>query len=960
MNSRWVLSVLALAVVGGGVMWWLRYRALERSAQVGASASVGGDAWSSREDDHDAAGEAPLTARLNVADSPELESGDPPAISAGASADAAQKHSVKVEWRDGRVAESADVFVRSLDTQQSGRTLVTDTEGVVAFEALAPTVSVWAASGEFRSLPREVRAGKREVLVLTGIVSAEGSLQPNPDVTDVVMHVTCFALDGARRVKLAQARTTIDEPWRMDDLPLADTKQFLFRFESDKSMPIEVTRRAENPGDVLNVDMEILAGYVRAVRVEDSDGRGIAGAQVVATYVNALSRPVSFEGASDDDGNCMLSGVPPREGALMARKQGYAVSYYERPIHAWLPEEQVWTIRMVRAAPVSGRCIAAGAPVEDFDVRWHPRGADAPEVREFRGAIDGVFKLDELAPGRVALVATADAHGQTSVASIELGPDGASDVLLEFQPLVTVSGMVVDALSDAPIPAAIVQPWSASTNRLFGARGGVSVADATGHFLVERANAGVNRFEISAPHYAPQMVGVFGEASRDTDAGVVRLAPAQALDIELVCGPDVIPTESYTVGTARGGAAGKLPPQGFDTQGRLRYPNVSPGEWNLRVSLSNGHELEYGLKLVPGQAWQVRVDVARLAPWSVEVRNADGSIPERFGVSLQWIDDGRVCFVSYGADASHRGRLPIVVSRDAAAVMRVANSAGEWVFEATVGPQDFARDPYVVTLDTPPVGYRVVDEAGAPLAGVSVARHLPGPMSARRLGYLTGPDGVARLPECPGVTYFHPTLGSGAAFGLTAAEQRAGTYQLELAPVGALTLAVRDGAFFVAGAQLDLGPRGCWITQLRTDASGVAKSLPLNAGVWDVRFEMPGYWPAQAEYDVKRDMKPVTLQVRRLADVEFEVRSASAMSIEGCTVELVSEEFGERASEWLARGRVGASSGSLRIDRAGKLKVTGLPHGKYRWSVACGGEGLTAGTVELAPRALGRVSAVVP
>ncbi len=916
-----------------------------RSEDVVSNAHASARSSTSSEDDAAGADEVARQVDAALADDP----GEP-------------RYRVEVVWGDGRPAEASAVLARSLDAEdEAGRRVATvDGAGRASFDAKEQRLWMWAERDDFASLPREARAGKTERLVLAGVVGAEGALKPNRDVPGVRMRVTCFALDGARRVKLAETFTTVDAPWSMERLALSETKQFLFRFDSDKTMPIEVGRRAMKPGDVINVDMEILAGYVRPVRVEDTDGKGIAGARVVALYVNAFSHPVTFEGVSDESGNCMLAGVPPREGELYASKKGYATTYYPYPTHALLPEDEIWTIQMPRAAPIRGRCLSAsGDPAEDFDVMWYPLTSTRPHTRSFRGAPGGAFEIDEIAVGNVTILGVAEEHGQTAGVALQLTSDGVQDVELRFGSPAVVTGTVVDAIDETPLREAVIQPWSATATRNFAARGAATLTDDQGRFRSESFNVGINRFEVSAAGYAPRLTGAFAEAGKDVDAGVIRLARAQTLEVELLHGPDVISTESYATGEEVSGSR-VLPPVAFDEQGRLRFRDVAPGPWRIRLMLYNGYSGEYEVVLRPGEEWKLRVDASQLRPWTLEIREADGGPLLRGGFNLTWNEGAALGIVGMGIGAQHRGRVTTHLPRVNAAFLRVVDGSGRWVLERHIGVAEFEADPYVVELGDESADYRVVDSAGRPIPGVSIASLNSGDVYRQWTSSRTDADGRAQLPHARDVMLKHETAGLGARFGLSETERVAGTYELELDAVGALEIVVRDGAFAAAGAELKVGQRNCWMTRPVTDASGVAKTLPLTAGRWDVAFEAPGYWPARATVDFKRASPPLRLDVRRLAGAHVRARSASGAPLAGIVLELTSVEFNERASQWLGAGRITSSTGGMTLDAKGELRVQGLPHGKYRWIAIAGGEGLAAGEVDLAPRAVADVDIFVP
>ncbi len=863
---------------------------------------------------------------------------------------------VRVVWPDGQSAEGAEI--RLVEPGAGDESVRANAEGRAAFDAAKHRAAVVATSGDFASLPASLSRKSETVLTLRATVSALGQLRPAPELAPTEVTVRCFALVASRRVLLASARAPSDGAWRFERLPLGEVSQFVFRFEGDAILPIERERTARTPGEELRVDVEVWPGVTRAVRVLTTDDEPIEGAKVIASYTNIVNKRVEYTGVTDANGDCQLRGVPPREGDLTASKPGFVRTAYGDLIHAMLPPEQVWTLRMPRAPTVRGVCRAASAPVTDFDVLWRTPYPIPPDRWEFRDAEDGAFELNELEPGRVCLIAVSDEHGQSAPVYFDLSQEGVDGLVLEFDARVSVAGEVIDALSEAPIADALVQPWSSTPSAMYAPRGQAFAVDASGKFRSSDFNVGINRFEVSAPGYASRLLGVHAKAGEETNAGSIRLGRTQSLDLELRPGPNLVTTECYATGAAGSGGSGVLATAVFDSSGRTRFDNVSPGEWNIRVMLSDGYEIYSHVSLVPGAPWSLVVDHAALSYWHVQFRTRAGAPASDYTAFAVWTDAAVTRTV--GATAREDGRARLLAPKPQPFTLRVTDPMGTWVRDLVVGPAELARDPFEVIVDEDLPQFRVSDGAGAPLAGVSVVS------LSRQLGYShsraaqTDASGRVTLFAADDVSFTHSTLGMGVKLGLRESDQRAGVWELKLDPAGPLELFVRDGDFAVAGAELSLGVAGYWLSRPRTDSAGFVKTIPLNAGRWDVRMDLPGYWPTQASFEVRRGGEPAQMQVRRLGDVVFDVRSASGAPVRGLEVDLVSEEFGERASEWLAKRRIGASSEERLVDESGALELRGLPHGKYRWSIA-GHEGtLASAEVVLAPRVRTRVEARVP
>jgi len=956
-------SALALLVVLTALVVWWRTSAPSSSTSHPADSKVAerpADPEPASKADARAgeATELAEQARESVAASAALDSQTAAARAVESAAESV--FALVVTWSDGRPAAGAEIVLGSLaDISAEAPVLaLADESGRANVRSAARSLHVSARHGEFGSLPRDAKLNKPTSLVLSGLFSASGSLQPNPAVPDVQMRVSVFALDGARRVKLAERGATPAAPWSMNALVLPPSKQVLLRFESATTMPIEVVRRVERPGEHLVVDMDVLAGYVRPVRVVDAAGAPVEAAEVVGTYLNAFGNFVSFHGVTDAKGECALGGVPPREGQLFARKAGYRTTYYPDVIHALLPADEVWTITLVKAAPVRGRCVANGAPVSDFEVHWVQPGIEEPVRRTFSGRADGSFELDELGPGRAGLIAVSDELGQSRGVSLELTEEGVEGVLLEFGSRTQLVGQVVDAQTEQPLEGALVQPWSASSEYLFLAHGPFLVADADGRFRGEAFNEGANRIDVSAHGYASQMLNVFAQNGKAAEAGVVRLARTQPFDVELSFGAELDPTQSYATGFASAGHMNVLPSVVFDAQGRLRFENAAPGSWTVRLMLASGYELYYELLLRAGRKWLLQVDAAQLRPWVVRVVGDDGAPWSNVArATVLWNEGEAVGSSSWMSDEN--GDVHVLAPSARSAVLRV-NVRGRAVLEMPVGAAEFAQNPYVVKVGEPKANYVLLDGEGQPISGGNVsapnwslAQYGPRPVA-------TDAQGLAQLFEARDIVFWHASIGWGYRFGLDPGDKLDGRWELELDPVGPLEVRVRDGALPIAGVDVGIGLREFGLIRPRTDAQGLARTAPLNAGRWRVRCRALGYWPTEAEVEHRRGAPPLELQVRRLCDAQFEVRSPTGANVEGLEVELESDEFKESASAWLAAGRIEASPPALRTDRDGRLRFSGLPHGKYRWSVASGVEALASGELVLAPRAVTPVEVRVP
>jgi hypothetical protein len=115
-----------------------------------------------------------------------------------------------------------------------------------------------------------------------------------------------------------------------------------------------------------------------------------------------------------------------------------------------------------------------------------------------------------------------------------------------------------------------------------------------------------------------------------------------------------------------------------------------------------------------------------------------------------------------------------------------------------------------------------------------------------------------------------------------------------------------------------------------------------------------GYWPTAAPVEASHEAQERVIQVRRTGSLEIVVRQ-EGIAISGASVDLLSDEFGERASMWLAAGKVRSDGAGLTTDAQGSSRVFGLPNGSYTWTVAAPGVEAREGKVVVPPHGVERL-----
>ena len=250
-----------------------------------------------------------------------------------------------------------------------------------------------------------------------------------------------------------------------------------------------------------------------------------------------------------------------------------------------------------------------GSPVEEFQfrVRWTGplRGETQQQAR--RGPLythgsgrqsgsGGRFELDGIPPGKYSVSVQSD-HAARQVKNVELRPSARE--LLDFRLVVGafVEGTVV-AADDSPLDEAEVYlfPPDGLTTFFDGELteglsalsipGGQGESDDDGRFRIGPVPAGEYLLYADSDGYLPHR-GVEELkllAGQTTDAGILRLSPGLALEVEVVAAEDGAPIEGarvryYPGARSDGFFAGLFPwkdpdPDRTDDRGRLRLPSL--------------------------------------------------------------------------------------------------------------------------------------------------------------------------------------------------------------------------------------------------------------------------------------------------------------------------------------------------------------------------------------------------
>jgi hypothetical protein len=435
---------------------------------------------------------------------------------------------------------------------------------------------------------------------------------------------------------------------------------------------------------------------------------------------------------------------------------------------------------------------------------------------------------------------------------------------------------------------------------------------------------------------------------------VVRLDTTQALQLRLAPDGDLrLDFCSATVFTDL-----VSPSRLFDEAGWLAVGPVLAGPCRVDVVRADRYEEGFEFTLEPGQG-VVELPV-RVAP-GVNVVLEEGAPAEAALVRVHHRDEtgwGRDTLGNL--DGGREVALPVEAAR--VREVEVLDASSVRLMRREVTAEERAAGTVRIGA-AEELLVRVVDRKRAPIEGTTVLVRRDGGATEVALDARTDADGLARLAgvgwEQVEVLAFHPQRGVVPSVRARAADHRSKPLEIELEAEGRWSIDVRDGEAPLAGVQVRfLDPRHNAGRSV-SDAAGRATSLPFARGRFRAEAGERGYWPAALEVEFQGADLLSTLQVRRTGSAVLEVRSSSTPDVRDIELDLESLEFRERASDWIAAGKASADGG-LQPDNKGRVRIDGLPRGKYRWRASRAGEVVASGELEVPPHGVVSEKLLVP
>lgn len=758
---------------------------------------------------------------------------------------------------------------------------------------------------------------------------------------------------------LASIRDVEAGSWGPVEIPLLDgCDRYRVRLEGSPIIPTEESFASPEAGGRIELDLHGVLGHDVWFGAFDESGNLLLDAEARVWWRDPDDPATTLynERRARPDGGIAIWSVPPGTLSYEITAPGYA-PYVGDDLYVPMPVQHTIGVVLTRAGRIRGRCTYEGEPLEDFQIAlWPAAVRDQRRLITFQGREDGAFEIDEAPTGAVLITASSEQLPFVEPRRVEVSPGEIVDVEFALQSGVTGRGVVVDALTDEPVPAASIQVHLAE-NEIRTPWGSPQPVASDGSFEIRGLIPGTNHIAVVAPGYATLWSVESAPASGVAELGTLALHRPQPLEVRLL-GDSSADLEQFEI-RDRG-------PDGtfvsyFPEDGVLRREQASAGYHWFTLSHPDEAQSSFAVELLPGQPWIVERPVTGGRGIEVQVETDDEQQRSRFALSHLMFRSQRGYFVQISRRNQSPGQPMLFEGIDAESVLVTVHDDANrelGAAEARFGSEDalVVRVP----IGRPPFHVRVVDPEGSPISDVLVTVLDAGAASGV-YQQTTGDDGTCRLVGVPTgpveVMLTHDS--KGARYGIPC-DGSVREQEFVLSSDASIELELRDGPNSVPGITCTflLPHRTASPRSGTTDAKGHVRFGGLSPEPYALRCAHPDYWTVEPRVEARTDWTPTEVQIRRLGDLVLQVTTAEGVPCSDVPLQLNSIEFDTSVATWIDEGRIEAQAG-LRTDRRGELRLEDLPHGSYAWTVTASDSRSLEGTLVVLPAQQVRIPVVL-
>ncbi len=843
---------------------------------------------------------------------------------------------------------AAYALQRRISTDALGRARLADLGGRQALSAQRESElsDTWIGSA-----PDDVRLQLRPTFTWRATIGAQ---DPALDRKDARVQV--ISLTGSTRKLVDAGFVDADGDVGPRSAALIPGDSYLFELE-EIGVPTTIAKTAPKPGEHVALEFHPVPGFRYPVRVSERGGDVLSGAEVRWAW-NAGDRWQWSTRMTGGDGVAVLEHAQSGASWVTVEKSGFIG--FRAEIDVRNESFPPFNVELERGATLRGRVHANGKPVTGFTIVHRP-GAETSTFRtvDIHDSKDGTFAIEGLPEGELSVFAVSPEWPRSPAQRVEVSRAVETSVDFELRSGVDGHGAIRDAQSSEPISGATIQVWTGENQvrvRAFGSR---SQSDVAGLFTVLGLPIGqTNYLEVLAEGFAPVIISAHAMEARSLDLGIILLERPRALTVKLRV-PEGDSATRWAVEVAN--APGYVPML-FPASGELRFEGLQAVAY--RVSVWAGADLALArYAAVPVESDGV-ITFDLTSGFSFDVEIVAGPSEAEMGDLVL-----AVLSTSEGYSPGLMQTVPVPPSR----LARVRHVSGERVHLRVATPAGLQLGTHVptvaelrsgrvrITLGSEERALRVIDRRGDPIANVIVS--FGSPEFGWQAPQATGSDGIVRVP-CSGEEHFEVSLERPPQGGGIVRDVRPGIEPTEITfdPRAGLAVRLLDGDFPLAGVPIDLRDGFGLLrelTPLVTKEDGSASNDGFLAQEFRGEVRFAGLWPARFTLRATEAAPVTTVQVRRRGSVAVHAKRAG-LDLAGTRIEVESIEFGTQVDPWLEAGLVNSSSPACATDARGQLRLDGLPHGAYRWTIAAEDGARFGGLFEVKPHQRVDVEVFVP
>jgi hypothetical protein len=566
-----------------------------------------------------------------------------------------------------------------------------------------------------------------------------------------------------------------------------------------------------------------------------------------------------------------------------------------------------------------------------------PRRA-SPELRVTRAFFDrpdGSFELLDVPHGELFFVAASPDSSGSEVLPVKVSAGGTTEIELLLPDPVPGRGQVVSAATGAPVHPASVYAFTMGAGMAIEKYGTGHPVTLDGRFELPFLRPGLNSILVEAPNYAQVMLSA-PAVDGVVDFGRIELRAPLDLRVEVQGSVDLGALRLRVVGPER--RSGLTFVRESAEVAALVLEDLSPGYYELVLERNNAAQDSLYLDIGQGKLRPVRFLAGGGGDLLVRVDNEAGMDLAGAALVLDYTTmEGhlaqRYASLEQGATALVQSLPPgnstvVLISRQ-----------GETHGSTKCVVRSGAQTEVVLRISKRSVRLRLVDEDAHPIGGARVMLQPAfGGVSARNAHTDSGGEALFQS-VAPGLhlaTAWHTSLGmvTNAAVDVAPAEEES-LHEVVLLGNAGFRLLVQDGVEPLGHVGVLLANSlGTVVSgeERHTASNGTLEQRLLGAGTYRALLTRPDAWPMELDVQAREDLPLYSVQMRRLGDLELQVRNSHGIAVSGVIVELTDVESESSLQDWLEQGKVDAPGG-LRSDSHGKIEVQRLPRGTYRWSL---------------------------